>query len=110
MGNHPYYVLDGTTVVPATRDQWSEMMERGFRQMARTVINDRIVSTVFLGLDHQFGDGPPLVFETMVFGMNANGDIDPRDEHGQWRYPTWDDAIIGHDAVVTALREGTELP
>jgi hypothetical protein len=25
------------------------------------------VSTVFLGLDHSFGDGAPLVFETMVF-------------------------------------------
>lgn len=25
------------------------------------------VSTVLLGLDHQYGDGPPLIFETMVF-------------------------------------------
>jgi hypothetical protein len=30
--------------------------------------DDRYVSTVFLGLDHRlFGDGPPLIFETMIF-------------------------------------------
>lgn len=29
------------------------------------------VSTVFLGIDHGFGFGPPVLFETMVFG-NSN--------------------------------------
>lgn len=28
---------------------------------------DYWVSTVFLGLDHSYGTGPPLLFETMVF-------------------------------------------
>jgi hypothetical protein len=32
------------------------------------------ISTVFLGLDHRhFGDGPPLLFETMVFGGSRDG-------------------------------------
>lgn len=26
------------------------------------------VSTVWLGLDHGYGGGPPIIFETMVFG------------------------------------------
>ncbi len=31
------------------------------------------VSTVFLGLDHNFGDGPPILWETLVFGGPMNG-------------------------------------
>lgn len=52
------------------------------------------VSTVFIGLDHGFGDGPPLLFETMVFG-----DDDDRTR----RYSTWDQAADGHIEVVTGL-------
>jgi hypothetical protein len=54
------------------------------------------VSTVFLGLDHQWGDGPPLVFETMIFGG----------EHDQYqeRYSTWDEAEAGHKQGVRAGR------
>ena len=51
------------------------------------------VSTVFLGIDHNFGDsGPPLLFESMVFGG-------PLDEH-QCRYPTWDSALEGHKMLL----------
>ena len=37
------------------------------RTVARTDIDGIVVSTVFLGLDHQFGDGEPRLFETMIF-------------------------------------------
>lgn len=49
---------------------------------------DVSVSTVWLGLDHQYGDGPPLIFETMIFGG----------EHDQYqeRYSTKEEAIAGH--------------
>ena len=46
------------------------------------------VSTVFLGLDHQWGNGPPLLFETMIFGG-------PHDQN-QRRYSTWGEAEDGH--------------
>jgi hypothetical protein len=46
------------------------------------------VSTVFLGLDHSFGEGPPQLFETMIFGGE-------HDEY-QERYSTWDEAEAGH--------------
>lgn len=33
------------------------------------IVRKSEVSTVFLGLDHRFGDeGPPILWETMVFG------------------------------------------
>lgn len=55
--------------------------------------NGAYVSTVFLGLDHRYvGDGPPLLFETMIFGGKLDG--------SQWRYSSWDDAETGHKAAV----------
>jgi hypothetical protein len=61
--------------------------------------DDIRVSTVFLGLNHQYGDGPPLIFETMIFG----GEHD----EGQWRYSTEAEALVGHKAAMT-LTFGTE--
>jgi len=100
-----YYRLDDDhLVVPATRDEMYALFDDGFedsRRVAKTTVGSVDVSTVFLVLDHNWGDGPPLVFETMVFG----GEGEP-----QWRYATWDEAIAGHERVVAALRAGTELP
>jgi hypothetical protein len=53
-----------------------EMMEwvRAFEDIDDRVVDFTLaadggeVSTVWLGLDHSFGAGPPLIFETMVFG------------------------------------------
>lgn len=59
------------------------------------------VSTVFLGLDHRhFGDGPPILFESMIFGG----------EHDGWatRYCTKAEAQTGHDAICKALSEGRD--
>lgn len=57
------------------------------------------VSTVWLGVNHNFtGDGPPLIFETMVFGDHVLA------EDACWRYATEDGARAGHAAVVHALR------
>jgi hypothetical protein len=54
------------------------------------------VSTVFLGLDHRFfGDGPPLVFETMVFGGPLNGEME--------RYGSWAAAEAGHKRWVAKV-------
>ncbi len=47
-----------------------------------------IVSTVWLGLDHNWGEGRPLIFETMVFGG-------PNDQD-QYRYSTEAEALAGH--------------
>lgn len=68
------------------------------RRVAYTELSEHChVSTVFLGLDHQFGQGPPLVFETMVFGGPCDGDQD--------RYSTWAEAEAGHQRIVERVRE-----
>lgn len=76
---------------------------RGDRHVADEMIGDTRVSTVFLGIDHQFGDGPPLLFETMVF--SSNQDLDEYCD----RYATWDQAAAGHQKIVAMVRAGTLL-
>lgn len=60
-------------------------------------IGDATVSTVFLGMDQNGGFGRrPLLFETMVFGGPLH--------HEQERYWTYDEALAGHDELVTKAR------
>lgn len=55
------------------------------------------VSTVFLGMDHNFScKGPPLVFETMIFGG-------PNDLY-QRRCSTYDEAEKQHIEAVNLVR------
>jgi hypothetical protein len=62
-------------------------------------VGNKWVSTVFLGLDHGFGDNI-RVFETMVF---TNGEGSERDCQ---RYSTWEEAIAGHRRVCDELTSG----
>lgn len=96
-----YYDFDGT---PLDRNdpkisEWYEERNDD-RQVARTLVDDADVSTVFLVIDHGFGTSPPLIFETMVFGG-------PHDQYCE-RYSNVDQARLGHAAVVKALQEGRE--
>jgi len=60
-----YYDREGNQI---SMDEWINLREdQENRFIDRDVINGFLISTVWIGLDHQFGDGPPLVFETMVF-------------------------------------------
>ncbi len=36
--------------------------------MAEDHVGEAWISTLWLGINHNYGDGPPLIFETMVFG------------------------------------------
>ncbi len=70
--------------------QWGKWMSSDDnRRVAETKKGGVNVSTVFLGLDHNFiNDGTPILFETMIFG----GKYDQE----QWRYCTWKEAEEGH--------------
>jgi hypothetical protein len=83
---------------------WQDKFEDWeYKCVARTRVGDKTVSTVWLGLDHQFGGGPPLIFETMVFADDAGFE-----ESECWRYTTEAEAVVGHNRVVMALQEGRE--
>lgn len=95
MSSSLYY--DRTTLRPTDTPDWSD---EGLR-VARTSVGAATVSTVFLVLDYRFGgDGPPLLFETLVFGglFDQEGD----------RYATEAEARAGHAAMVQRVREAGE--
>lgn len=100
-----YYILDQLTHEPLAIDDltvWSRAFEDSDRRIVnQTAVGEARVSTVFLGIDHNWlGVGPPLLFETMIFGG----------PHSEWqcRYSTWADAAIGHDQVVADLQAGRD--
>lgn len=93
------YALDEnrTPVLVDDLMEWARRYEFDDRRVASSTIGDVRVSTVFLGLDHQFGEGPPLLFESMVFGGKFDG--------YQARYSTWAEAEAGHRIAFAMARE-----
>ena len=96
-----YYVLDGKTVRPEPDlVKWAEWFETANRivrkdratvRAARKVIDSVDVATVFLGFDHQIGEGPPLLFETTILGGPLDKECD--------RCSTWEAAEKMHEKM-----------
>jgi hypothetical protein len=62
-------------------------------------IGNAWISTVLLMIDHQFGEGPPLIFETMVFDAESHEPMDRMQ-----RYSTYDEALAGHEEIANCMR------
>lgn len=112
--NDKYILTEDHRVVPEPDSlTWARWFEGTNRIIAQEMCGPYFVSTVFLGLDHDFvahllpGTGrQPLIFETMIFDHS-------REESSPWfgrkfhpsfnfqrRYRSWDDAKAGHDYAV----------
>lgn len=63
------------------------------------------VSTVDLGLDHSFGMGKPLYYETMIFLENEDYKNNEFCDF-QLRYSTEEEARISHENIVKAFERG----
>lgn len=73
------------------------LKDMDYKRIAETTLLDgKWVSTVWLGLNHAFGDTRlPLIFETMVFPSRENfNDLDCE------RYTFLEDAVGGHEEMV----------
>lgn len=82
---------------------WARWMDTADRHVGLTNIGPLKVSTVFLGMDHNFFDkGPPLLFETMIFGGAAE---DEMIESYQERCSTWEEAEAQHERAITVAKE-----
>jgi len=77
---------------------WARMFgDAEARRVGADDVGPYRISTVFLGLDHNFGEGPPLLFETMVFS--------PGDDDGDMeRCSTWAEAEVMHARFVERYR------
>jgi len=95
-----YFILDGQIPVKCDMYKWATWNNGPNRDVKKTNIGDIKISTVFLGLDHNWGQGPPLLFETMVFG----GKLDQEQE----RYTTWEEAETGHRLMVEKVKDETK--
>lgn len=96
------YILDenGQPAVEHDLMRWAQWWESADKQriLAHTHVGNILVSTVFLGLDHRhFGEGPPLLWESMVFGGNL--------DESQQRYSTREAALAGHAELVRKVKE-----
>jgi len=96
-----YALFDGKTVTPT--DDIVALSKRS-GSMYYVIARTRIwpfkisVSTVFLGINHQWTDGPDIWFETMIFGGH-------REEY-QRRYATVEQARAGHRRAVCYAARG----
>lgn len=104
------YILQGKVPVEVfDLLEWAAQHESAQRIVAQDKIGKTLVSTVFLGIDHSFGGGPPLLFETMIFPNHGNkpsknliGDKRFMESYME-RYSTWDQAEAGHKRAVEGV-------
>lgn len=90
-----YYDRDGN---PIGDTEWlAGFKDRTYQRVAFDEVGDVQISTVWLGLNHAFGDGPPLIFESMVFGGAHDEDCE--------RYSTEAEALAGHALLLARERE-----
>lgn len=107
---HSYFDWDGKPI-----EQWEGFFKSSYfdTHVAKDIINGYLISTVWLGLNHNFEfDGtPPLIFETMIFehnssNQNEDGLNDYLDEYID-RYCSYEQALDGHK---TACEYTKSLP
>jgi hypothetical protein len=67
--------------------------DKNNRRVAKTIVSNGVeVSTVFLAIDHSWNTGPPVLWETLVFGGQFDGHMD--------RYTSHEEALEGHEKIV----------
>lgn len=95
-----YILDDDLNPIPVSMEEsmdWCKRNKEDWQDKKRMALTEFTcgtrVSTVFLGLDHNHGDGTPILFETLVFDKHGDSD-------DMTRYTTFDNAIQGHKETV----------
>lgn len=90
-----YYDRQGRRI---TQEESSRLFLAYGNRVRLTGVGPSMVSTVWLGLNHQYGDGPPLIFESMMFQDSFLEELADR-------YSTEEEAIAGHYRMVQEARK-----
>jgi hypothetical protein len=91
-----YILVDQSVVEEPDLIKWAEDFESANRIVNQHYVGSYFISTVFLGLDHNFAlRGPPKLFETMVFAPDGDG-LDLQ----CWRCSTWLEAEAQHERIL----------
>ena len=93
------YILDKTGNPVAEPDiiKWAQWFETAKRHIAYDRIGQVQISTIFLCFDHSFGEGEPVLFETLI--------IDGEHDQYQERYTNKVAALAGHDQAVALVKD-----
>lgn len=106
------YILDEHGKPQPVTDvvEWGDWFKRADELGLRTVSNDLDegdpahvvrVSTVFLGMDHNFLErGAPVLWETLVFGGPLDGEME--------RYSSREAALAGHQVMCRRVAEAAK--
>ncbi len=97
------YILNekGIPVIEKNHAKWDKFMQNLFlRRVAYTEFPKQtvIVATMFLGIDFSFGEGKPILYETLVMPDNQIH-----------RYHTKKEALLGHKEIVKKLKNSFKL-
>lgn len=121
--NGQYILIGQTPVACPDLLEWARWFEDADRRVFETHVGPYWVSTVFLGLDHSFGHGPPVLFETMIFLDTPEAQRRPGESLMEWsarkgalgegdelvdyqrRAHTWLEAETEHEIAVTMAEE-----
>jgi hypothetical protein len=95
-----YYILNdkGEPIHVTDVMEWARWFGQGSEQriVAQNKLGSVMISTVFLGLDHSFtSSGPPLLYETMIFGGEHDG--------YQTRCSTYEQAVEMHKVALAKV-------
>jgi len=88
-----YYDQKGNEI---TLEEWAIALKDN--SIKKNTVGKYVVSTIYLGLDHNFGEGKPLIFETMVF-EEGEEEVDVE------RYETVEQAKEGHERFVKKYKK-----
>ena len=92
-----YYILKDKLPVEVDSMAWGKWFDTNKNKIIKQQVIKKVrISTIFLGLDHSFGGGIPILFETMIFGG--------KHDQYQERYTTYEDAEAGHKITVALIR------
>lgn len=111
MDLHNYKLVGHTPVPCESTEEWAiwyeSTFQKGFsdRIVKRSILGRVWVSTVFLSIDHRFGEGPPLLFETMIFGLPESHPLCMYQD----RCSTWEEAEAMHQKALLELKQTIRL-
>ena len=97
-----HYILNGNNeVIEVEYEEYAIWMaEKGNKIIKQEDSNGFWVSTVFLGIDHGYGD--IQIFETMIFGLEGESEY-------QERCATYKEALVMHDrAILYTMSKATD--
>ncbi|MDR4482201.1 MAG: hypothetical protein R3B95_02935 [Nitrospirales bacterium] len=90
-----FYILRNQVVVPASSaKEFGEWVETADRVVDHTRVADIEVSTVFLGIDHQFFAGPLSCLKRWCLRRSGSTCR---------RCSTWDEAVAQHEEILSEV-------